>query len=166
MKTPICRVTFVVVALLLTGCYTSPVPIAPADEAPRLPGLAGIWLSVPDEPDEAPVRLTLTTTDERIFHAEAMSTNPAEKDVFRFEAHATRLGSDLYASLRILGEEDEGYLIVWFELPDRRSLRARIVDDELMTTEPTTSAGLRAFLLENAGNPALYEDETMYFVRQ
>ena len=156
------------IMLIGTGCYTSPVPIGPLDEAPRLAGLTGEWIT-PEaylDEDDSPMRLLIESSDDLIFSIVATSTNPQETDTLRFEAYATRLGEVLYGNLKILSDSDEeGYLIVRVAFPEAGAMRIALVSDELMEPEPSTSDALRAFLLANTGNPALFEDGDTYFVR-
>ncbi|MDZ4698485.1 MAG: hypothetical protein SH809_02160 [Rhodothermales bacterium] len=156
--------------LFLMGCYTSPVPIAPLDEAPRIGGLAGEWIGLrigEDAPDEAPPVMTISTRDSIQFSIVVISINlEGEQETYRFQAYATQLAGDYFGNLKIITEGKDEYLIVRFAFSDDRTLRAELVTDDLMKDIPTTSAALRAFLLRNAGNSALYEDDVMYFARQ
>ena len=153
--------------LIGTGCYTSPVPIGPLDEAPRLAGLTGDWITpeVYLDDDDSPMRLRIESSDDLLFSIFATSTNPQETDTLRFEAYATRLGEALYGNLKILSDSDEGYLIVRVTFPEAGAMRIALVSDELMEPEPSTSDALRAFLLANTDDPALFEDGDAYFVR-
>ncbi|MEZ4701793.1 MAG: hypothetical protein R2834_15755 [Rhodothermales bacterium] len=156
--------------LFLMGCYTSPVPIAPLDEAPRIGGLAGTWIGLAagaDAPDETPPHMTISTRDSIQFSIVVTSADlDGDQETYRFQAYATKLAGDYYGNLKILSEDDDEYLIVRFAFTDDRTLRAELVTDDLMDDNPSTSAALRAFLLRNAGNPALYDDDVMYFARQ
>ncbi len=163
------HLTLAGLALLLlgTGCYTSPVPIAPLDDAPRLAGLTGEWIT-PEaylDEDDSPMRLHIESSDDVLFSIIATSTNPRETDTLRFEAYGTRLGETLYGNLKLVDEDEEGYLIVRVAFPDAGAMRIALVSDELMEPEPSTSNALRAFLLANTHDPALFEDGDTYFVR-
>jgi hypothetical protein len=153
--------------VLIAGCYTSPVPIAPLNEAPPVTGLKGEWITPAAYLDEgdSPMRLRIETTDDVLFSIVATSTNPQDLDTLRFEAYATRLDESLFGNLKILSEEEEGFLIVRVTFPETGSMRVALVSDDLMTTEPATSEALRDFLVTNSGNPALFEEGDMYFVR-
>lgn len=170
MKTRL-HLTLSGLALMLvgTGCYTSPVPIGPLDEAPRLAGLTGEWIT-PEaylDEDDSPMHLLIESSDDLIFSIMATYINPQEiiADTLHFEAYATRVGEALYGNLKILSDSDEGYVIVRVTFPEAGAMRIALVSDELMVTEPSTSDALRAFLLANTGNPALFEDGDTYFVR-
>lgn len=153
--------------LLAAGCYTSPVPIAPLDEAPRVVGISGEWLEVDtsQDPGEAPTHVTIATSDDVLFSIVAASSDPTQTDTLRFEGFATRLGEDVFGNLKVVGEKIDQYLLIRFVVLDPDSVRVELVSDALMTQNPATSDALRMFLLSHAGNPELFEEEVTYFVR-
>ena len=151
--------------VLLSGCYVSPVPIDTLEEAPVLPGLAGEWIQTGHDADEAPMRLQINRVSDTFFDMVATSTDPEEDEVLRMQGYASLIGDHYFGNLKLLDEEEEGYLLVRFERTGDTAMRVYLVSDDMMDDPPVTRAALRAFLEAHVDNPALYEDDAITFTK-
>jgi hypothetical protein len=150
---------------LLAGCYETEKEVGPADQAKVDPRLVGDW-EFRDTHSGATL-LTVRNFDGRQYYLEWSSIG---EEPHRASAYVAEAGGAAFAHVREL--TPDGALAPKHSLlrvsltPDGR-IALRFLNDKFFEPrDVSTSQKLRSIVEHNAGNDAMYDDETFYGFRK
>jgi hypothetical protein len=140
----------------LSGCYTSPVPLAPAPEADIDAGVVGAWRCLPPDPGpgDEPANLTVARARDRVY-AVAFGEEGEEPD--RYEAHASLVKGETVVNVRDLSPDDrKPWTFLRYTLLRPDILEIRIAAEDALEGVEPTAAALRSRFEGKIGDPALF----------
>jgi len=162
----------------LTGCYDSPVPIAPAETAIQDARLVGRWKIVGAEGENADVYMLVIPFDEHVYYVEYCCDSDdwfgitSQTDTLRFRMFITPVEDVPFVNLKPIGlidEDDEDteppYMLASYRFTPEGYLSLMFVGEDLVEDKPQTSQALFDFIRKNLKNPKLFmdDDDEEYF---
>ena len=156
--------------LLLMGCYESPVPLSPVEEAELDYRLQGRWKNVnPDDPEANGYILAIPFNRNAYYieyccEEDESLVNSEEVDTLRFSMFTTMVDGVPFANIQPLSlEEDHDeaspFLLIQYGFSPSGELTFRTVSEDLFEIKFETSEALYSFVRQNMNNEKLYMDD-------
>ncbi len=143
-------------ALAVTGCYESRVPMASGSNAALDPRLLGSWVRV-TAGQGADSLLFLEFDSHQYYAAYRASGDPLPS---HFRVYLVAVGEAPFLNAQDIGQREakkRTYFFFRYELAGDSLLTLRMVSDRLLKPKPSTSKELTEFLRKNLTDPQLYE---------
>jgi hypothetical protein len=155
MRDAFLRITLLVVAGLVAGCYESEFALDPAPQLQTDLGLMGSWRCVsPDATDEA-ITLTVDSSQARRY---AITWQESGKPPDRFEGYASSLKGTTLVNVRDLAAITKPWVFIRYTLLQPNVLFIQVVHERLLKDLVQSRDAVRNTIERERLNPALYED--------
>ena len=155
MRDAFLRMTLLVLAGVVAGCYESEFALDPAPQLQTDSRLMGSWRCVsPDATDEA-ITLTVDPSQARTY---AITWQESGKPPSRFEGYTSTLKGTTLVNVRDLTATTKPWVFIQSTLLQPNILFIRVVHERLLKGSVQSREAIRNTIERERLNPALYED--------